>query len=97
MKKDLPSPVQQSTPQGGSLNIIPMTYRISDKPIGDEKLYGPLAHVEDEMRIKIMNSGFGEMQLHVEHIKRSINYIRKSRAKMGNSVQLGLQLGEPKV
>ena len=53
-----------------------MTYKVSDTPIGDETKWGCLAYVGDRIRKKIIESGYGEMQLHVAHIKRSIGYIQ---------------------
>ncbi len=69
MRKTIPSPIQETSCLGGSLNLIPMTYKVSDTPIGNEELYGPLAYVTEATRKKIMNAGYGEMQLHIEHIK----------------------------
>lgn len=93
MKDLIPSFVQQSTPAGGGLNTVQLTYKISDKPIGDESAYGYLAYVTDNTRKKIMASGYGEMKAHIEHIKKSVGYIRKTRLK-SPSMQLGLDLGE---
>jgi hypothetical protein len=91
--KNTPSLMQKSTPWGGSLNLIPMNYRISQKPLGDAAIYGPLAHVSEKTRKKIMAVGFGEKNLHLEHIKNSLGQISKTKKKAPH-IQLGFDFGE---
>lgn len=71
---------QLSTPMGG-VNHIPLTYRISAIPIGDVIMYGELAHVSHAIRKRIMESGFGEMSAHIEHIRKRIGVIKKLKMK----------------
>ena len=93
MRKSIPADLQQTTPLGGSLNRLPRNYKISQTPIGDAETRGLLAHVTEKTRNKILESGFGEMQSHLEYIKKQIGYIKKMKAK-NSSLQLGLDFGE---
>ena len=77
--KDDFSFVQQSTPWGGGLNMLQPDYHISGEPIGDIKKYGHLAYVAEDVRKKIMATGAGEMQAHIEHIRKRVGAIKKLR------------------
>lgn len=89
MKKSKVLSMQQSTPFGGSLNEMSRDYKISERPIGDESKWGYLAYVSDDVRQRILETGFGETQAHIEYIKKSVKYIRKMRKKSPH-IQLGL-------
>lgn len=90
MRKTIPSKMQVNV-MGGSLNLVPMTYKISDTPVGDEERWGILSYVTKETREKIIGSGFGEMSLHIEHIKLSIGYIKKMRQRLPDN-QISMKL-----
>lgn len=92
MKDKIPSPIQLTAfGNTGGMNLIPFTYKISEKPIGDIEKWGVLAHIEPITRQKIMDAGYGEMKMHIEHIKDTGIYIKKMRKKNKN-LQLGLEL-----
>lgn len=69
--------MQYGTPFGGDLNTMPMDYAINPTPVFDESKWGPLAYVSEDTRKKIMDTGFGEMQLHLDHIKSRVGQVKK--------------------
>lgn len=61
--------------------------------MGDESLHGVLAHVTPATRKKIMATGFGEIDMHIEYIQKSLGRIKKTKAKAPN-IQLSIEFGE---
>lgn len=96
MAKKLNLGVAQIFLPGASLNTLPRDYFVSPDPIGDKALHGPLAHVSEEDRKKIMATGFGEMSAHIEHIQRKIGKLKVMKKKNPRLYQHMLDLGEKK-
>jgi hypothetical protein len=71
--------MQQSTPWGGKTNMLQPDYHVSHEPIGDVKKYGHLAFVTEDVCNKIMATGHGEMNAHIEYIKKRVGAIKKLR------------------
>lgn len=94
MRKQIPANLQQSTPAGGGLNRMPLDYKISQEPIGDAAKWGELAHVDDATRVRILETGFGEIQLHIDYIRKQINYSKKMRKK-NKTIQLSIDFDAP--
>lgn len=65
----------------GGMRRLPTNYKISETPIGDETKYGYLAYVSDKQRKKIMGAGFGELEAHIEYIKKQIGHKRAYNKK----------------
>jgi len=86
------SGAQKSTPFGGSLNLLPMTYKVSDKPQGDVDILGYLAYISEADRKNVMAVGHGEIQMHLDYIKSRVGQIRKLKAKRPGLVQMGFEL-----